>query len=196
LGAGSESSKASDAGRLVEGAGEANRGERRRGEGSGAGERERDRLEVGGSGPTGVVVSGTCRRVVCPAFSASWDVFGVGGSKLTAGICEDEGTAGGGMSVEGGAGSSRLTGIAVSGTSSQTGVTSFTGSRTSGLSAPTGTGSIPEATFDSGFSSVAGASCGRGDVGLDSASTSITEGGPAVDGPATSKIHKIQYPAY
>lgn len=80
------SSRGSDAGRLLPGAGDVNRGERRSSVGSTAGEQERERLLEGLlSGRVGVG-SGTSKSVVGRDVAASCEVFGVGGSKFTPGI--------------------------------------------------------------------------------------------------------------
>ena len=88
---------------MLPGAGEVNRGERRSWEASGAGEAERDRrltgiFDVG-------VGNGTCKSVG-GAGGSSWEVFGVGGTRLTSGMmgggmAEDEGMTGGGNDSSG-----------------------------------------------------------------------------------------------
>lgn len=73
------------------------RGDRRSWDASGAGDRDLERLCRAGR-----LGSGTTNSVLGPDVAASWEVFGVGGSKLTAGIWVDVGWRGGGMVDEGG----------------------------------------------------------------------------------------------
>lgn len=74
-------SKGPGGGRLLPGAGDPKRGDRRRSDASGAGDLDRERLGLGGR-----VGTGTSKSVLGPDVVASWEVFGVGGSNLTAGI--------------------------------------------------------------------------------------------------------------